>query len=210
MKNVPLLLRSARLFLESHPTARVLMCGAGMRRANADFAVQIAEAFADQPRLTRRLRLLGVRRDMESVYAAADVVALTSHVGEAAPLCLIEGMMCGAVPVSTDVGDCASIVDGHGLITPLDPHTISDAWSEAVRRRGELAPALQRSRGRFSRTRMIASYSTFIDRVSRDARTGGRRAVPARAITSGSPAGPQTGLLVALVNSRSACANASG
>jgi glycosyltransferase involved in cell wall biosynthesis len=77
--------------------------------------------------------------------------------------------MCGAVPVATDVGDCAAIVDGHGLITPSDPHAISAAWAEAVRRRDELAPALMRSRGRFSRTRMIASYSTLIDRVSRGA-----------------------------------------
>ncbi|MGH1556267.1 hypothetical protein ACRAWF_44440 [Streptomyces sp. L7] len=37
------------------------------------------------------------------------------------PSVSIEGMMCGAVPVATDIGDSASIVAGHGIITPPDP-----------------------------------------------------------------------------------------
>jgi glycosyltransferase involved in cell wall biosynthesis len=102
---------------------------------------------------------------METVYAAADVVSLTSSSGEAAPLCLIEGMMCGAVPVATDVGDSASIVTGHGFLTPPDPDTIALAWSEAVARGAEFAPALALSRERFSRTRMIAAYAALIEQV---------------------------------------------
>ena len=175
MKNVPLFLRSAQGFLSSEPSGHVLMCGSGMRRANADLAAQISATFADSPRLTRRLRLLGVRRDMESIYRASDIVALTSHVGEAAPLCLIEGMMCGAVPVSTDVGDCEAIVAGHGILTTSESTEISAAWTEAARRRVEFGVAMQQSRVRFSRTRMIASYSTLIDRVWKETRTGGRR-----------------------------------
>lgn len=69
---------------------------------------------------------------MPAVYAAADVVALTSVFGEAAPLCLIEGMMCGAVPVTTDVGDSADIVTGHGFVTPPDPGAIALAWTAAA------------------------------------------------------------------------------
>lgn len=175
MKNVPLFLRSAWQFLSSEPNGHVLMCGAGMRRANTELAALISAIFADSPRLTRRLRLLGVRRDMESIYRASDVVSLTSHVGEAAPLCLIEGMMCGAVPVSTDVGDCAAIVAGHGILTASEPSEISAAWTEAARRRVEFGVAMQRSRVRFSRTRMIASYSTLIDRIWKETRAGGRR-----------------------------------
>ncbi len=168
MKNVPLLVASAREFLGAQRNGQVLMCGPGMREANTELAAIIDAAFADRPGLARRLHLLGVRPDMETVYAAADVVALTSSVGEAAPLCLIEGMMCGAVPVATDVGDCAAIVAGHGLLTASDPVAVGAAWSEAVARRTELMPALLRSRSRFSQTRMTAAYSTLIDRVGRD------------------------------------------
>ncbi len=73
--------------------------------------------------------------------------------------------MCGAVPVSTDVGDSAAIVAGHGFVTPPDPVAIARAWSDAVAARPGLEPVLARSRERFSRTRMIASYGALLDRV---------------------------------------------
>ncbi|MEU1518114.1 glycosyltransferase [Streptomyces sp. NPDC005811] len=165
MKNVPLFLAAASAWLDAVPEGHVLMCGAGMSAANPGLVADIAEAFDGRERSRGRLRLLGVRHDMETVYAGADVVALTSSWGEAAPLCLIEGMMCGAVPVSTDVGDSAAIVAGHGLVTPPDPAAIAAAWSEAVADRDVYAPALAASRERFSRTRMIASYAALIDRV---------------------------------------------
>jgi glycosyltransferase involved in cell wall biosynthesis len=167
MKNVPLLLAAARAWLARVPDGQVLLCGAGMTAANPGLTADIATAFAGAAGLADRgLRLLGVRRDMESMYAASDVVALTSAWGEAAPLCLIEGMMCGAVPVATDVGDSAAIVAGLGLVTAPDPEVIAAAWSRAVASRADLAPALAASRERFSRTRMIASYATLLDRAA--------------------------------------------
>lgn len=132
MKNVPLFLRAARAWLEREPDGHVLMCGAGMTAANPGLDADIEAAFGAQRSPTDRVRLLGVRHDMESVYAGADVVALTSSWGEAAPLCLVEGMMCGAVPVATDVGDSAVIVAGHGFVTPPDPAAIARAWTEAA------------------------------------------------------------------------------
>ncbi|MEU6093521.1 glycosyltransferase [Streptomyces sp. NPDC047079] len=164
MKNVPLFLRAARAWLRQEPAGQVLMCGAGMTVGQPGLHADIDAAFGDDLALADRLHLLGVRGDMETVYAAADVVALTSAWGEAAPLCLIEGMMCGAVPVSTDVGDSASIVAGHGFLTPPHPDAIATAWGEAVAARTDLAPVLERSRERFSRTRMIASYAALLDR----------------------------------------------
>ncbi|MEV6024397.1 glycosyltransferase [Streptomyces sp. NPDC052036] len=165
MKNVPLFLRAARAWLRREPDGQVLMCGAGMAAGQPGLHADIDAAFEGDLALADRLHLLGVRRDMETVYAAADVVALTSAWGEAAPLCLIEGMVCGAVPVATDVGDSAAIVAGHGFLTPPDPDAIAAAWADAVAARADLAPVLERSRERFSRTRMIASYAALIDRI---------------------------------------------
>jgi glycosyltransferase involved in cell wall biosynthesis len=165
MKNVPLFLAAAHDFLHRRPGAYVIMCGAGMSRMNVELCDEIAHAFGDRPELLRRLRLLGVRDDMPAIYGAADVVALTSSNGEAAPLCLIEGMMCGAIPVATDIGDCASIVDGHGLIVEPCPTKISAAWDEAIARRAEWIPTIMRHRSRFSHTRMAAAYSAVIERA---------------------------------------------
>jgi len=166
MKNVPLFLRAAREWLGREPGGQVLMCGAGMTPSNPGLEGDIEAAFGPQRSLADRVHLLGVRHDMESVYAGADVVALTSSWGEAAPLCLVEGMMCGAVPVATDVGDSAAIVAGHGFVTPPDPAAIAQAWTEAAAARADLAPALAASRERFSRTRMIAAYAALLDRVA--------------------------------------------
>jgi glycosyltransferase involved in cell wall biosynthesis len=165
MKNVPLFLRSARQYLRRRPDAHVLMCGAGMTAANPELAGDIVAAFGDERWLTSRLSLLGVRPDMEAVYAAADVVSLTSDSGEAAPLCLIEGMMCGAVPVTTDVGDSAALVAGRGLVTAPDPEEIAAAWAQAVDGAAQFGPALGLSREQFSRTRMIAAYGTLIEEL---------------------------------------------
>lgn len=163
MKNVPLFLRAAHEWLRREPDGQVLMCGAGMTGTNPALAADIAEAFDGET--PEGLRLLGVRRDMEIVYAGADVVALTSSWGEAAPLCLIEGMMCGAVPVTTDVGDAAAIVAGRGIVTAPDPSEIAASWSEAAARRETLAPVLAASRELFSRTRMVASYAALLEEV---------------------------------------------
>ncbi|MBP2050505.1 glycosyltransferase involved in cell wall biosynthesis [Streptomyces griseochromogenes] len=169
MKNVPLFLRAARAFLAREPEGQVLMCGAGMNDTNPALWADIEVAFGADRHLAERIRLLGVRRDMETVYAGSDVVALTSASGEAAPLCLIEGMMCGAVPVTTDVGDSAQIVGDHGFVTPQDPEAVALAWTAAVAGRAGFAPALAASRERFSRTRMIAAYAALLDDVHLEA-----------------------------------------
>jgi glycosyltransferase involved in cell wall biosynthesis len=158
---------AARDFLRRDPGGHVLVCGAGMTAGNPGLRAEIAAALGggDGPWPGGRLHLLGVRRDMEAVYAASDVVALTSSSGEAAPLCLIEGMMCGAVPVTTAVGDAAALVDGRGLVTPPDADAIAAAWAVALTRRTDFAPALGLAREVFSRTRMIAAYADLITRV---------------------------------------------
>ncbi|ROS76641.1 glycosyltransferase [Cellulomonas sp. PhB143] len=177
MKDVGLFLRAARVLLGADPRAHVLACGAGMSTANPALVADLGVAFGDRPDLLGRLHLLGVRHDMESVYAAADVVALTSAFGEAAPLCLIEGAMSGAVPVTTDVGDCASLVDGIGLVVGRDPAEVAAAWAQAAARRDGLARALETSRPRFSRTRMTSAYALLLESVV--ARQG-RRSATAR------------------------------
>jgi glycosyltransferase involved in cell wall biosynthesis len=187
MKNVPLFLAAAREFLARRPEGHVLMCGAGMTTANPGLLRDLAVVglgaadVADAPgpgRAARRsgaaprVHLLGVRSDPESVFAAADVVALTSAFGEAAPLCLIEGMLCGAVPVATDVGDCAAIVAGHGLITPPEASAVVEGWIEALESSQHFRLAVSRNRHRFGRARMIGAYGSLIRRTHRRARSG--------------------------------------
>jgi glycosyltransferase involved in cell wall biosynthesis len=176
MKNPWLFVQSARAFLERDTNGHVVMCGAGMSATNAGLVADLEQVFADRPDLLDRVHLFGVRHDMEQVYAVADVVALTSTFGEAAPLCLIEGAMCGAVPVTTAVGDSARIVDGIGFVTGSSPAQIAATWSEAAARRGELTGALTAARSRFSHLRMLAAYAGVIERAHRGAGLAAARA----------------------------------
>jgi glycosyltransferase involved in cell wall biosynthesis len=179
MKNPRLFLAAARRFVEQAPVGHVMMCGAGMSAANADLRRDLDAAFGDRPDLLARVHLLGIRQDPELLFAVSDVVALTSSYGEAAPLCLVEGAMCGAVPVTTSVGDSARLVDGIGLVTGTDAGEIAAAWAEAAMRREELTPALVAARPRFSHVRMLSAYAATIDRARRGAGLSVAGGVPA-------------------------------
>ena len=76
------------------------------------------------------IHCLGLRNNVEEIYAACDVIVLSSSFGEGFPNVLVEGMACGLAPVATDVGDCAKIMGGIGKIVPPGD---SDAIAGAVR-----------------------------------------------------------------------------
>ena len=155
MKDVPLFLHAARQFLRAEPRAHVLLCGAGMEPAVLGSLLRPFPAGQVHP--------LGIRRDMPGLYNAADVVALTSRYGEAAPLCLLEGMASGAVPVTTDVGDAARIVGDARLVTSRDPHEIADAWSAALAAGEEHRERIARHRQRLSEQRCFDGYARLIN-----------------------------------------------
>ncbi|MGH7194144.1 MAG: glycosyltransferase, partial [Candidatus Saccharimonadales bacterium] len=87
IKKVPLFIASAAGYLREHEDAHVMMCGAGMSLENGELRGLIEATFDGED--ADRIHALGIRGDMEAVYAAADVVALTSR-REAYPLSLIE------------------------------------------------------------------------------------------------------------------------
>ena len=89
----------AREVRRTLPAAHFVVCGEG------DFQPD-PEAVAD---LGDRLHLLGWRADVETVYAAADLVLLTSD-NEGMPVSLIEAGLAGLPVVATNVGSVAEVV----------------------------------------------------------------------------------------------------
>lgn len=160
MKDVPLFVRAARLFLREHPGAHFVMCGAGMTTGNPALVRLLRR------RLLGRVHALGIQPRMAGLYAAADLVALTSAYGEAAPLCLLEGMASGAVPVTTDVGDAALMVGDERLVTGHEPDLVADAWSRAYADRAEHAARIAAHRQRLSEQRCFDGYAALIDAVA--------------------------------------------
>ena len=102
------------------------------------------------------VRALGIRRDVERVYAAADLVVSSSAFGEGFSNVLAEGMSAGLVPVATDAGDAVRIVGltGH-VVAPRNP----TALASAIRAEAALSPDQRRDRGLQARARIIDSFA---------------------------------------------------
>jgi glycosyltransferase involved in cell wall biosynthesis len=105
-KNLPHLLRAFALLRENEPTATLHLYGEGGQKENL-------EKLAEELNIRDRVCFEGVRKDMETVYAAADMVVLSSAY-EGMPNCLIEAIGCGVPVVSYDcpLGPAEIIVDG--------------------------------------------------------------------------------------------------
>jgi len=159
MKDPGLFLRSAALLSRQRPDTHFVICGAGMTEQNDAFRALLVESGVDA---ATNVHALGIRDDMPAIYQIADIVALTSAFGEASPLCLIEGIVSGATPVTTDVGDAALTVRGVGFVTPHDATAIAATWQSLLHRRTALRDLSLAARGRFGRERMIGEYATVV------------------------------------------------
>ena len=136
------------------------------RRDDVVFAVAGEGELQDELRrlgapLGDRFRLLGFRADVENVFAAADVVVMTSDL-EGLPVVLVEAALAGRPAVTTDVGSSAEIVlDGAtGFVTPPDVDRLDEALARLLdddglrRRMGEAAA--ERAERTFSAARHVA------------------------------------------------------
>ncbi|HMH24454.1 MAG TPA: glycosyltransferase, partial [Puia sp.] len=102
-----------------------------------------------------RVRLLGMRRDIEKLLPSLDVFGLSSS-SEAMPLTLLEAMSCGVPCVTTDVGDAALLVGSAGLVVPpRDAEALAGALGRLVGEGAEKRAAM----GAEARERVIAGYS---------------------------------------------------
>jgi len=78
------------------------------------------------------MHLLDERNDIARLMAACDIVSLASW-NEAFPNVLGEAMSCGAIAVSTDVGDARLILGGQGFLVPVgDMLALAKAWQKVL------------------------------------------------------------------------------
>ena len=101
-----------------------------------------------------RVRFLGWRRDLATIYGATDVFLLTSR-NEGTPVALIESLAAGVPAVSTDVGGVRDVLDSEtGSTAAYD-----DAAGLAVAVTGWLSdPARRRAAGERGRASVVARY----------------------------------------------------
>jgi len=107
IKQHELFLRIAREVHIWQPSALFVIVGDGDRRTEL-------EALASQLGLRDQVRFLGWRKDLTTVYGAADVCVLTSR-NEGTPVAVIEALAAGVPVVSTDVGGVRDVIDDPAL-----------------------------------------------------------------------------------------------
>ena len=138
--------------MERVPGAELWVVG---DRLPSDHGEEIEAMFAASP-LGQRLRLLGYRRDVADLLAAADVFALPSHF-EGLPMSVIEAMLTGLPVVATAIrGPREQVVPGEtGLLVP--PMTVPPLAAAL----GTLCAdaGLRAYMGEAGRTRALALYT---------------------------------------------------
>ena len=131
------------------------------------------------PEVTRtglegHIHLLGLRHDIDRLFAGADVACLSSAFGEGFSNVLGEAMACGVPCVTTDVGDARTIVDNTGLVVPpRDPEALACAVINLIDRDAASRVALgtaarARIQSRYSLTSVINAYQAFYAEISND------------------------------------------
>lgn len=145
----------ASLVASVHPRAVFLVAGDG------ELAGELRAAAAAAG-IARQVRMLGWTGDIERVYAAADVVVLTSD-NEGMPVSLIEAALAGRPAVTPAVGSAAEVVaDGETgyVVPPDDAEALAGAvcrlLADEPLRRSMGRAATDRAEHRFSGARLVA------------------------------------------------------
>jgi len=119
-----------------------------------------------------RLRLLGFRADVETVYGAADIVAVPSSAPDPLPNAAIEAAAAGCTVLASAHGGLPEIIrDGHTgrLVTPGDAGALAQAARELLDDPGQRArlgtAATLDVHERFSATRLLTLIQALYDSI---------------------------------------------
>jgi glycosyltransferase involved in cell wall biosynthesis len=147
IKRLDVLLRALADARARDPRIRLALIGDGEERPGL-------QRQAAELGIERDVLFLGYRRELGSLFAAADVAVLSSD-NEGTPVSLIEAAAAGLPAVATDVGGVREVVgEETGILVPRgDAAALADGL---VLIAGD--PRLRRDRGRAARRRALGRY----------------------------------------------------
>ncbi|MCA9554380.1 MAG: glycosyltransferase [Myxococcales bacterium] len=161
IKRFDLLIQAFAKVLGAHPDAHLLLAGDG---ASEDRAALERQAEA----LGGRVHFLGWRKDLEAIFAEADLLALSSD-NEGTPVTVIEALAAGLPVVATRVGGVEDVVRGAAgtLVAPGDVGALAQAMTDRLHLTGDDARVPDGEREavarRFSHRRLIADIEALYD-----------------------------------------------
>jgi glycosyltransferase involved in cell wall biosynthesis len=159
-------IKQHHLFLEaiaaaarSRPQLIAMIAGDGELRGDL-------ERYAARIGVADRVRFLGWRRDLATIYGATDVFLLTSR-NEGTPVALIEAMASGVPGVSTDVGGVKDVINSDAVGTRVPDGDAAGLAAALVRYLSDRESC--RAAGQRARAAVVDRYS--LDRLVRDIAT---------------------------------------
>lgn len=163
------LLRALAIIVRDRTDAHLLLVG---READSAYSEAVRDSIRELG-LTNHVSLLGERTDVAAILRQCDIGVLSS-IGEGFPLALVEYGLAGLAAVTTDVGQCAEVLDSGraGLLVPArQPEALAAALGrllESSETRSELGVRLRRRViERYSRDSVIESIAHVYNTVTR-------------------------------------------
>lgn len=159
-----------RLEDRAAPKIRVLVVGDGERRA-------ALKHYCEAIGLRSRVDWLGWRRDLPGLYAAMDVLALTSR-NEGTPVAVIEALAAGTPVVATAVGGVPEVLEGGrwgALVAPGDVVGLCNALEKVLERppdRAARAAMRASATERYGAERLVRDISLLYENELRAAGFG--------------------------------------
>ncbi len=161
-KDIPNLLRAARIAHDDGVPLKCLLIGSGLVADNGELTDAIDKLACRDFAVP-----IGPRPDIDDVARAIDLHVLASCGAEAFPNAVAESMLSGTPNAVTDIGDSALMVGKSGWVSPpKDPETLAaaivEAWKEKRDRPSDWEKRRKAARAQiadnFSLDRMAAAY----------------------------------------------------
>ena len=150
MKDLATFLRAAALLQARVPDAHFVFCGG----VEIELGEVERELLAQLPQ-REQVRFDSFRADPWRLYPALSLFSLSSRT-EACPMTVIEAMSCGVPCVTTDVGDCARLLEGVGKVVPVRDHAaLASAWEQTL----QLGATAREEIARQSRQRVLEKFT---------------------------------------------------
>ena len=147
-KNHASLIRAFTQVHASQSNCRLVLVGDGSLRN------ELVELVANR-RLTDAVSFLGIRHDVPALLNAADLFVMPSKF-EGFGLAIAEAMATGKLVVATNCGEAAKLLDGHGIIVPIeDDQALISGLTQALSMSSEERHKLSQS----ARHQVVEKYS---------------------------------------------------
>lgn len=150
MKDHDNFLKAASLFSAIYSDVHFMLVGKDIDQNNTELVQKI-----NHLGLSKKVHLLGERRNLPRLISALDIFSLTSYT-EAFPNVIGEAMACEVPCAVTDVGDSSWIVGETGkVVKPQDPVALSNAWKDLY----EINKEERHKLGILARERIIENFT---------------------------------------------------